>query len=101
VVDGAALHARLLADGHTVAGLAERTGIDPWFLERVREIVAAEAGLAGRTLYARLDTPLHSVLHEFSHYVCMTPERRTGLDRDAGGDDAEERRLACGFLWDG
>ena len=50
----------------------------------------SEAGLAGRTLYARLDTPLHSVLHEFSHYVCMTPERRTGLDRDAGGDDAEE-----------
>lgn len=50
----------------------------------------SEAGLQGNRLLARLDTPLHSVLHEASHYVCMTPERRTGLDRDAGGDDAEE-----------
>lgn len=50
----------------------------------------SEAGLQGNRLFARLDTPLHSVLHEAAHYVCMTPERRTGLDRDAGGDDAEE-----------
>jgi hypothetical protein len=33
---------------------------------------------------------VHSVLHEASHYICMSPERRSGLDRDAGGDDAEE-----------
>lgn len=50
----------------------------------------SEAGLQGNRLLARLDTPLHSVLHEAAHFVCMTPERRTGLDRDAGGDDAEE-----------
>ena len=50
----------------------------------------SEAGLRGDRLYARLDTPVHSVLHEFSHYVCMAPERRAGLDRDAGGDDVEE-----------
>jgi hypothetical protein len=50
----------------------------------------SEAGLKSDMLYARLDTPVHSVLHEASHYVCMTPERRAGLDRDAGGDDAEE-----------
>ena len=50
----------------------------------------SEAGLQGNRLYARLDTPLHSILHEASHYVCMSPERRVGLDRDAGGDDAEE-----------
>jgi hypothetical protein len=50
----------------------------------------SEAGLRGTTLFARLDTPLHSILHEAAHYVCMTPERRVGLDRDAGGDDAEE-----------
>jgi hypothetical protein len=50
----------------------------------------SEAGLKGERLYARMDTPLHSVLHEASHYICMTPERRSGLDRDAGGDDAEE-----------
>jgi hypothetical protein len=50
----------------------------------------SEAGLRGECLYARLDTPVHSVLHEASHFVCMSPERRTGLDRDAGGDDLEE-----------
>jgi hypothetical protein len=50
----------------------------------------AEAGLKGSVLYARPDTPLHSVLHEAAHFICMTPERRTALDRDAGGDDAEE-----------
>jgi hypothetical protein len=49
-----------------------------------------EAGLIGSKIFARLDTPLHSVLHESAHFVCMTPERRAGLDTDAGGDDAEE-----------
>jgi hypothetical protein len=49
-----------------------------------------EAGLIGATLHARLDTPVHSVLHESAHFICMTPERRAGLDTDAGGDDAEE-----------
>ena len=49
-----------------------------------------EAGLIGATIFARLDTPLHSVLHESAHFICMTPERRAGLDTDAGGDDAEE-----------
>jgi len=49
-----------------------------------------EAGLIGSKLYARLDTPLHSVLHEGAHFICMTAERRTGLDTDAGGDVAEE-----------
>jgi hypothetical protein len=50
----------------------------------------AEAGLRGEVLYVRGDTPLHSLLHELSHFVCMSDERRAGLDRDAGGDDAEE-----------
>ena len=49
-----------------------------------------EAGLIGSKIYARLDTPLHSVLHEGAHFICMTPERRAGLHTDAGGDDAEE-----------
>ncbi len=50
----------------------------------------SEAGLRGDRLYARLATPVHSVLHEACHYICMSPERRVGLDRDAGGDDLEE-----------
>ncbi len=49
-----------------------------------------EAGLIGAKIYARLDTPLHSVLHEGAHFICMSPERRAGLHTDAGGDDVEE-----------
>jgi hypothetical protein len=52
-----------------------------------------EAGLIGARIFARLDTPLHSVLHESAHFICMTPERRAGLDTDAGGDDAEENAV--------
>ena len=50
----------------------------------------SEAGLKGARLYGRPDTPVHSLLHEAAHYVCMSPGRRAGLDRDAGGDDLEE-----------
>jgi hypothetical protein len=50
----------------------------------------SEAGLRGCGLYARADTPVHSVLHEASHFICMSPARRAGLDRDAGGTDLEE-----------
>jgi hypothetical protein len=52
-----------------------------------------EAGLMGSKIFARLDTPLHSVLHEGAHFICMTPERRAGLDTDAGGDHAEENAV--------
>jgi hypothetical protein len=50
----------------------------------------SEAGLVGGSVYARPDTPVHSVLHEACHALCMDEERRRGLDTDAGGDTAEE-----------
>lgn len=49
-----------------------------------------EAGIVGNKVYARLDTPIHSLLHESCHTICMSAERRERLDRDAGGDDLEE-----------
>jgi hypothetical protein len=52
-----------------------------------------EAGLLRSEIFARLDTPVHSVLHEGAHFICMTPERRAGLDTDAGGDHAEENAV--------
>jgi hypothetical protein len=53
----------------------------------------SEAGLVGNMLYARPDTPIHSVLHEASHYVCMTPDRRNALHTNAGGEDIEENAV--------
>src|SRR6204780_5565737 len=49
-----------------------------------------EAGLQGNVLFARLDTPLHSILHEAAPSVSMPPEPRVVLARNAGGDDGEE-----------
>ena len=49
-----------------------------------------EAGVRGLTVYARNDTPVHSVLHEACHVLCMDAGRRRTLNRDAGGDDLEE-----------
>ena len=49
-----------------------------------------EAGVIGTCVYVRDDTPVHSLLHETCHIVCMDDERRRTLHRDAGGDDLEE-----------
>ncbi len=52
-----------------------------------------EAGLIGQRILARADTPVHSILHETCHYVCMDDARRSGLNTDAGGDYAEENAV--------
>ena len=78
-----------------VALLLDRFGLALILVDPAEEIPGSywgdsEAGLKGERLFARLDTPLHSILHEAGHYICMSPERRAGLDRDAGGEDLEE-----------
>src|SRR5262245_7452673 len=55
----------------------------------------AEAGLIENDVFARADTPAHSLLHELCHYVCMDAARRARLAVDAGGDDDEE----CGVCY--
>lgn len=50
----------------------------------------SEAGLVGPVLFVRADTPLHSLLHEACHFICMDPARRAALHTDAGGDFSEE-----------
>jgi hypothetical protein len=50
----------------------------------------SEAGLIGARIYWRPDTPLHSLLHEASHFICMDDARREQLHQDAGGDYDEE-----------
>ncbi len=52
-----------------------------------------EAGLRADNLYARDDTPLHSILHETCHYICLNPARRQLLDTNAGSDEAEENAV--------
>ncbi len=49
-----------------------------------------EAGIVKRCVYVRLDTPVHSLLHEACHVICMDEVRRAGFECNAGGDDIEE-----------
>ena len=86
------------ADRRSVSRLLARFGLDLRLCEPGADIPGSywgqsEAGLQGSTLLARLDTPIHSILHEAAHFICMSPERRVGLDRDAGGDDPEEQAV--------
>jgi hypothetical protein len=87
-------------DRAAIAILLARYGLDLRMVPQRQDIPGSywgksEAGLKFNTLYARADTPLHSVMHEAAHFICMTAERRAGLDTDAGGDDAEE----CGVCY--
>ena len=53
-----------------------------------------EAGLIGCTVYARADTPVHSLLHEACHLIVMPPERRASVHTDAT-DSVPEEDAAC------
>src|ERR1043166_198474 len=50
----------------------------------------SEAGLIGNQLFARRDTPIHSILHTACHWICMGDDRRAIVHTNAGGDDVEE-----------
>lgn len=52
-----------------------------------------EAGLIADQLYIRADTPLHSLLHEACHYICMDSKRRSQLHTNAGGTSDEENAV--------
>jgi len=49
-----------------------------------------EAGIIGETVYARRDTPVHSLLHEAGHLIVLPPERRRLVHTDATDSVAEE-----------
>jgi hypothetical protein len=51
---------------------------------------APEAGILGTQIYLRQDTPVHSMLHEASHIVCMDPAIRSDHKGNASSDDLEE-----------
>lgn len=81
-----------------VAGLLSKYGLRLEIVAAGKDIPGSywgesEAGLIGRRILARADTPLHSVLHETCHYICMDRSRRDAVDTDAGGDYAEENAV--------
>lgn len=49
-----------------------------------------EAGIIGTTVYARGDTPVHSLLHEAGHLIVLPAERRAFVHTDATDSIAEE-----------
>lgn len=53
-----------------------------------------EAGLIGTRVYARADTPVHSLLHEAGHLIVLPPERRAAVHTDAT-DSVEEEDATC------
>ena len=53
-----------------------------------------EAGIIGHDVYARADTPMHSLLHEACHLIVLPPERRAAVHTDAT-DSIEEEDATC------
>lgn len=53
-----------------------------------------EAGIIGCEVFARADTPVHSVLHEAGHLIVLPPERRAQVDTDAT-DSIDEENAVC------
>jgi hypothetical protein len=49
-----------------------------------------EAGVIGNSVYARLDTPIHSLLHEAGHLIVLPEHKRADIHTDATDSVAEE-----------
>ena len=53
-----------------------------------------EAGVIASKVYARADTPVHSLLHESCHLLTADPARRASIHTDAS-DSLEEEDATC------
>ncbi|GAA0906079.1 hypothetical protein GCM10009552_12810 [Rothia nasimurium] len=53
-----------------------------------------EAGIIGTTVYARADTPVHSLLHEACHLIVLPDDKRALVHTDAT-DSIEEEDATC------
>ncbi len=53
-----------------------------------------EAGVIASKVYARADTPVHSLLHEACHLLVADPGRRASIHTDAS-DSLEEEDATC------
>jgi hypothetical protein len=82
-------------DLNQLRGLLKKYNLEIILINANKEIPGSwfgesEAGLIGNQLYIRMDTPVHSALHESCHYICMDDTRRKNLNTNAGGDYDEE-----------
>lgn len=83
------------ADTRAVTAMLGRFGLEVVECANTAKIPGSyfgdsEAGLIGSRIFIRADTPIHSVMHEACHFICLDAGRRANLDTDAGGDYAEE-----------
>ncbi len=83
----------------TMAALLARHGLELQLIAADAAIPGSywgepEAGVIGSTVYAREDTPIHSVLHEACHLIVLPPERRERVHTDAT-DSVEEEDATC------
>ncbi|SIQ03719.1 hypothetical protein [Solilutibacter tolerans] len=53
-----------------------------------------EAGIIAHDVYARDDTPVHSLLHEAGHLIVLPADRRTSVHTDAT-DSIDEENAVC------
>lgn len=82
-------------DSDATAALLARHGIA---LERIGDDMPIpgsywgepEAGVIGGKVYARTDTPMHSLLHEACHLIVVPMDRRDRIHTDASDSQAEE-----------
>ncbi len=80
---------------HEVRRIAGRYGISVEWIAGGLPVTGSfwgepEAGIVGRRIFVRGDTPVHSLLHELCHIVCVSPDRRARLNGNARSDDVEE-----------
>ncbi len=83
-IDAASVRGLLAAHGLTLEVVADGAPIPGSYWGE------PEAGLIGATVYARGDTPIHSLLHEACHLIVQPPERRLRVHTDATDSVAEE-----------
>ena len=83
-VDAAAVDALFARHGLRVERVADGAPIPGSFWGE------PEAGVIGSTVYARADTPVHSLLHEGGHLIVLPPARRAHVHTDATDSVAEE-----------
>ncbi|RDI97933.1 hypothetical protein DVT68_12615 [Dyella solisilvae] len=91
---------RLDATGFTAASaLLARYGLRLHRVEAGQAIPGSfwgddEAGIIGTDVYARDDTPVHSLLHEAGHLIVLPAERRASVHTDAT-DSIDEEDATC------